>query len=1545
MVHYAAAYGWYFCLNLLLEAGADPNLYNDWKLTPLSLAYLKGHIGLIDYLLEQSGVNIDVAVDNDKGLTLLMQTVKSKICPSMLERVKFLVIKQKSDCSITDYFGNNALHHFVMTEAEEIRTLKEDTIKEDISSKSAFTEVNCSEDLNESSTEENGKELFREEEKKEHDKIVNAIANLLINHGCDPKAINKEGDSPFSLAAQKGCLLLIEIFMNSGCELMIDISPSLKNNFLHSVVEHACEREVKPIMDLITNNANNVKNSEQSVLSQMVKMHNKDGYTPLHLAIQFLQSSDFKSSERILALIQFFVEELKCNISIPLKNCKGEDISTVLHLAAKCNYSKIFDILLQHHPPLDALDSEKQTPLIVAIKNKNAIAAEKLIKAGCNVNIRSEKDDNASPIILSSRENCFDKVIQLLLQHKADPNDVDPKNGYSPLHYIVTRRHMEVLETAKALTTAGASVNSLNNEKQTPLHLAVNSHMDGADVFYTIEDFLLNSGSKTDICDIYGRIPLHYAFIDINHPEYTHQIDPIELVALLTSSMGSVSLEIADNYGQTPLHRAAFRGATISCMHLVLKMKNIDIRDKDGNTPLGLALMNGHESCTLTLLQKGCSCTADLILMSQSGLDKNKENKHYWIWHYIRKEIPPPVRYPILQEAVKKDLQGIVFLMLDQLESINKGYSIAIEAALKTRKYNLALKLIPRVKHSWTLYNEKQSTLHILARQPESELQIKVAQALIDKGVPLMAKDEHGCSVMIYSALMWNSLLISFICDKVGTLASIQADPDKSLRTPLSALFWKLGEKALPQQIKNWFLKMIKEGANPNILTHYPIKESPYPGVRCIFSDVLHEENSYAPCISPLMVSIYKQNIDVAKLLLENGADVNFCDDQQRSPIMIATKLNDIRMVKLLLDHNYEPSKDKYPYSETSIMNAKKTSQVDLSHKDIMGRTIIHHIISPFNEFSYNDMSILKLLAHVGAPLDLPDKDGNTPLQLALKNKAENALETLQMLLKIPLDNQEKLQIKFPSLGGIALDLGVSQWNYKEDCKSVLREFQVEELETKFVCQPDEYSDMTDIGEIIIDEEQDIPFDILMIKVDLKYGNYGLYNFYKMQLIRQKTKDLFILFTRWGRVGDYGQYQKTPFQTMEEAIKEFCKIFKSKSGNAWENVKNFQHQPKKYDLVSLDKRTFVQKKEIVLDIASKVPSKLSSCLNKLLKNLMDVHMIKSSLKDMGCVVNSLFGALSETSLIEAEKILKIASDVVKEKDNLENNMKTQDYYEELSAKILDLSEKFYRLVPLYGYSYERMALLSTQNEIEHQMNVIHDLMHIELSGEMLLGAQHRSKEINPSDYLYRCLGCQLDLLEENGLEAQLILQYIHNSCGYLKPKVESIFRVFREGESTYVKELPHHMMLWHGTKVSNILGILKRGLQLSPLGVLHTGSAFGKGIYFADMFQKSYDYCSANGSRSYYMLLCEVALGNIVRINAHTDSPNEADSIKVLGTQQPSPPYSISWQGCTWPVGPSVNHWEEDSRNEQFPSYWPFSEYVVFKPSQVCIRYLVQLKA
>lgn len=70
LVHYAAAYGWYFCLKLLMEAKAKLNEYNDWKLTPLCVAFIKGHTGLAEEIIKESGTDIDVPVNDSNGENL-----------------------------------------------------------------------------------------------------------------------------------------------------------------------------------------------------------------------------------------------------------------------------------------------------------------------------------------------------------------------------------------------------------------------------------------------------------------------------------------------------------------------------------------------------------------------------------------------------------------------------------------------------------------------------------------------------------------------------------------------------------------------------------------------------------------------------------------------------------------------------------------------------------------------------------------------------------------------------------------------------------------------------------------------------------------------------------------------------------------------------------------------------------------------------------------------------------------------------------------------------------------------------------------------------------------------------------------------------------------------------------------------------------------------------------------------------------------------------------------------------------------------------------
>ncbi|CAG2182186.1 unnamed protein product, partial [Oppiella nova] len=158
----------------------------------------------------------------------------------------------------------------------------------------------------------------------------------------------------------------------------------------------------------------------------------------------------------------------------------------------------------------------------------------------------------------------------------------------------------------------------------------------------------------------------------------------------------------------------------------------------------------------------------------------------------------------------------------------------------------------------------------------------------------------------------------------------------------------------------------------------------------------------------------------------------------------------------------------------------------------------------------------------------------------------------------------------------------------------------------------------------------------------------------------------------------------------------------------------------------------------------------------------------------------------------------------------------------------------------------------------------------------------------------------------NEEECQLILQYIHNTTHYGKAIVKSVYRVNRNGEEKAFDGtgVDNRWLLWHGTRAANVLSILAKGLQKSPLSAEISGHLFGKGVYFADMFTKSQGYSSSGAFGQKFMFLSEVSLGAVqdVRIRDLLEKPYTLDkdkhSLKASHTQYtPDPQSSVYWKG------------------------------------------------
>lgn len=90
----------------------------------------------------------------------------------------------------------------------------------------------------------------------------------------------------------------------------------------------------------------------------------------------------------------------------------------------------------------------------------------------------------------------------------------------------------------------------------------------------------------------------------------------------------------------------------------------------------------------------------------------------------------------------------------------------------------------------------------------------------------------------------------------------------------------------------------------------------------------------------------------------------------------------------------------------------------------------------------------------------------------------------------------------------------------------------------------------------------------------LNQTNIGQNNnkYYVIQLLQRTSPGAggYSVWTRWGRVGEPGQHALKRFASMDAASHEFCKKFRDKTRNAWEDRGNFQVVPGKYTLIEMD---------------------------------------------------------------------------------------------------------------------------------------------------------------------------------------------------------------------------------------------------------------------------------------------------------------------------------------------------------------------------------------
>ena len=892
----------------------------------------------------------------------------------------------------------------------------------------------------------------------------------------------------------------------------------------------------------------------------------------------------------------------------------------------------------------------------------------------------------------------------------------------------------------------------------------------------------------------------------------------------------------------------------------------------------------------------------------------------------------------LFKYCIEKNSQNIIYYIL------NQGYDElkAISEALSSAKFKFCMVLLERFNSISTsklqIKNKKGKTLlHILCDNTSDENNkdlIEKIYIMLTQKINLKKNEfDKDMHTPLYYAVQKNNIqLINLLTNNISESENylfLQNDPkDKTNKSPLQLLYEKIMDKSISNEVMESLLKIL-----------YNVTKNTKVGYWENIAIFLSKQNDLKDLDG---TSKEKQNLSkiiqiYEYLIKECNIDINADIDDKGNNIFFLS----------VIENNFNLFND--------ILIKEKNINYNKINKE--GKSLIHLIVSPNNIFSYQNIKLLNSALKSGFNPTILDKEGKTPLYYAYKYKYDNMIKILSKYDKNKYsensdDNKMDIDDEVLEKNGQNENINynyneVSEKYYKEKIEPFIQENDSGEDQTKSLVSKN--CGLIVSNYHVYKDENGALYNTNLSKVNINKYMYGEFLFYHMQLLVNDKKKMYNLITRWGRFAEIGQHQNTPFTDKDEAIKEYNKLFLSKTGNEWDKIKlnldNFERKPNKYYLlkltekqpeiyniikyfnkelnkinISIPKKNFDQNfnpntKSLIYTLIqnafkNKVENnsfsfnnynRYSNYDNEEQKNKFDILYFSKESLEKG------FKLLSELAEL-TDKVNKIREDIRNQKiyeKNLENenspyNLKKKEYHE-ISQKILQLSNTYYEVIPFDDKRNYSVRPIDNAEIIKQESDRLQSYTYIEDTLKLFLSSLYYTKLIDPINYIYLSLNkkivpLNLNLNEKNNPDEKIVkilLDYIrlfsnknnsnNNNFSFGgfggnnrnindKRIITNIFEVIDKNEKKLENDNNKRILLFHGTKTQNILGILSKGLLIAPIESESSGKRFGNGIYLTDSFNKSLNYSSSEKKK--YILLVDTFLDKIYQVTDKTKNIN-----------------------------------------------------------------------
>ena len=550
------------------------------------------------------------------------------------------------------------------------------------------------------------------------------------------------------------------------------------------------------------------------------------------------------------------------------------------------------------------------------------------------------------------------------------------------------------------------------------------------------------------------------------------------------------------------------------------------------------------------------------------------------------------------------------------------------------------------------------------------------------------------------------------------------------------------------------------------------------------------------------------------------------------------------------------------------------------------GKSIIHLIVELSGYLNKYKEDLLNQAIESGFDFNIKDKEDMLPIDYAYLNEDYNIINILiNYYINFSLEIPQNRHIK---------PKNTISYNFCKDSdnfynKSVAISSKIDKIEdlNELVSPLFKYDKNTSFYQVCLNEEKTIPFSINLVKKDFVNFNEKKDKKFCIQILedtlKENNKYKLILV-------DNLNIKSLSFDNFKLAEEKFKEIFKEKTGNDWDNVKNnksnFKTDYLKYYIFdhSYDEEYAIYD---YLKITIKnlyITKKIEFKGNNRIKNLIYYLLVKAYQNKFSIDENNLnveqntrniIQKYKQTAIQKAINILFNIKKLLNEKNNDESHIKKHIY----------LINSYNDLIP-YSNKSNDFNLFNDPLTIDFEISRLTTYYYIENVLKIFLGAIYNLNNMHPLDYIINCLGCKIEEIPKPNSMEHLITEadYIYNylySTGAEKDAITGIYKITqsKNDKNFNLKNYENRFIFCHGTKVENILGILSQGLKIAPVQAVNTGKAYGNGIYLSDLFSYSLFYCYPRNiftkNTKAFMFLVEVAVGkigvmedtNVVRMN------------------------------------------------------------------------------